>query len=420
MNILVVGVNYKQTPLEIREKLNFTVAEQKTALGELIKLDGVNECILLSTCNRTEVYIYSFDPHFDSSKIEKRICEIKGLELYDLKKFFYIYSSIKAVKHIFKVASGLDSMVLGEDQILRQVKDAYDLSLGEGTSASVLNTLFRDGITVAKKVKTFTELSKNSVSIGTHAVLLVEKVFEEKLKDKSALVIGAGKIGSIALKNLISKGIGKIYVTNRIHGKASNIAKLYENVEIVDYNLRYSVMDQCDIIISSTTSPHYTVTRDLLEDSIKEEKQRVFIDLAVPRDIDVDIQGISGVQYFNIDHLQVEVDKNLDKRLLEASKAVEIINEYVVEYENWYDFREVLPVVKDAQKFANEILNEKISFVMSKLKCASDEDKELIKISIKNTVNEILNKFIYSVKETGSKEDIQTYFKCIREVIKEN
>jgi glutamyl-tRNA reductase len=420
MNILVVGVNYKQTPLEIREKLNFTVAEQKTALGELIKLDGVNECILLSTCNRTEVYIYSFDPHFDSSKIEKRICEIKGLELYDLKKFFYIYSSIKAVKHIFKVASGLDSMVLGEDQILRQVKDAYDLSLGEGTSASVLNTLFRDGITVAKKVKTFTELSKNSVSIGTHAVLLVEKVFEEKLKDKSALVIGAGKIGSIALKNLISKGIGKIYVTNRIHGKASNIAKLYENVEIVDYNLRYSVMDQCDIIISSTTSPHYTVTRDLLEDSIKEEKQRVFIDLAVPRDIDVDIQGISGVQYFNIDHLQVEVDKNLDKRLLEASKAVEIINEYVVEYENWYDFREVLPVVKDAQKFANEILNEKISFVMSKLKCASDEDKELIKISIKTTVNEILNKFIYSVKDTGSKEDIQTYFKCIREVIKEN
>ena len=125
------------------------------------------------------------------------------------------------MKHIFKVTSGLDSMVLGEDQILRQVKDAYDLSLGEGTSASVLNTLFRDGITVAKKVKTFTELSKNSVSIGTHAVLLAEKVFEEKLNEKRALVIGAGKIGSIALKNLISKGIGKIYVTNQKSRKST-------------------------------------------------------------------------------------------------------------------------------------------------------------------------------------------------------
>lgn len=420
MNILVVGVNYKQTPLEIREKLSFTIAEQKNALSELIKLEGVNECILLSTCNRTEIYIYSINAHFDSSAIEKRICELKRLELYDLKKYFYIYSSAKAVKHIFQVASGLDSMVLGEDQILRQVKDAYDLALEEGSSASVLNTLFRDGITVAKKVKTFTELSKNSVSVGTHAVILLEKVFEGNLQEKKALVIGAGKIGSIALKNLIAKGISKIYVTNRNHGKVENISKLYENVEMVDYTMRYSVMDQCDIVISSTTSPHYTVTKDLLESSVTTEKERAFMDLAVPRDIDVDIQGIPWVRYFNIDHLQVEVDKNFDKRLLEASKAEEIINDYVLEYENWYDFREVLPVVKDAQRFANEVLNEKLGYIMSKLKCASDEDKEIVKISIKNTVNEILNKFIYSVRENSSKEDIQTYFKCLRDAIKEN
>jgi glutamyl-tRNA reductase len=420
MNILVVGVNYKQTPLEIREKLSFSINEQKSALGELMKLEGVNECILVSTCNRTEVYVYSANPHFDTGIIEKRICELKGLEFYDLKKYFYIYSSIKSVKHMFKVASGLDSMILGEDQILRQVKDAYDLSLEAGSSGSVLNTLFRNGITAAKKVKTFTELSKNSVSVGTHAVKLLENVFDGKLQEKTALIIGTGKIGSIALKNLISKGIGRLFVTNRTHGKAESILKIYEKVEIVDYNLRYSVMDQCDIVISSTSSPHYTVTKDFLENSVKNKKERVFIDLAVPRDIDVAISDISWVRYFNIDHLQVEVDRNLDKRLLEASKAEEIINEYVLEYENWYDFREVLPVVKDAQKFANDVLNDKISYVMSKLKCASEEDKEIVKISIKTTVNEILNKFIYSVRENSSKEDIQTYFKCLRDVIKEN
>lgn len=420
MNILVVGLNYKQTPLEIREKLSFNIDEQKNALSELIKLDTVNECIILSTCNRTEIYVYSTNPHFDSSIIEKRICELKGLELYDLKKFFYIYTSVKAVQHIFKVASGLDSMILGEDQILKQVKDAYDLSLAANTSGSVLNTLFRDGITVAKKVKTFTELSKNSVSVGTHAVKFLENIFAEGLHEKSAMIIGVGKMGTIALKNLMSKGIRKIYITNRNHGKAVSISKQYRNVETVDYNLRYTVMDQCDIVISSTNSPHYTVTKDLLENSLTIKKERVFIDLAVPRDIDVDIQGISQVRYFNIDHLQVEVDKNFDKRLLEVSKAEEIISEYVLEYENWYDFREVLPVVKDAQRFANEILSEKLGYIMGKLKCASDEDKEIVKIAIENTVNQILSKFIYSIKENSNKEDIQTYFKCLREVIKEN
>jgi glutamyl-tRNA reductase len=420
MNIIVIGLNYKQTPIEIREKLNFKVTEQKKALDEIIKIEGINECILLSTCNRTEIYIYSEYSHFDSSKIEKKVCELKGLDLYNIKKHFYIYSCSNAVRHIFKVASGLESMVLGEDQILRQVKDAYDFSLKACTSSSVLNTLFRDAITVAKRVKTFTEISKNSVSIGTQAVLLIEKLLVENLKNKSALIIGAGKIGSITLKNLLSKGIGNIFVTNRIHGKVQNISELYDNVEIIDYAMRYSVMDKCDVIISSTTSPHYTVTKDLLENAIKVPKQRVFIDLAVPRDIDVDIKQVSGVLYFNIDHLKVEVDKNLDKRLLEASKAEEIVSEYVLEYENWYHFREVLPIVKDAQKFANEILNEKINFVMNRLKCSSDEDKEVIKLSIKNAVNEILNKFIFSVKETGNKEDIKTYFRCISEIIKEN
>jgi glutamyl-tRNA reductase len=405
MNILVVGVNYKQTPVEIREKLSFNTSEQRVAMHEMLKLQDVCECILLSTCNRVEVYVCYENPDFDSSSIEKEICDLKGLELYNIKKYFYLYKSMKAVNHLFKVASGLDSMVLGEDEILRQVKDAYNVALEEGTSRSVLNTLFRDAITAAKKVKTFTQLSKNSVSVGTHAVLLAEKEFDMDLSDKSALVIGAGKIGTIALKNLISKGTHKIYATTRSHGRTENISKLYDNVELVDYANRYSVIDSCDIIISSTSSPHYTITKDLLENAITKKKQRVFIDLAVPRDIDRDIQEISWVRYFNIDHLQSEVDKNLDKRLLEATKAEEILNEYVVEYENWYYFRQVLPIVKDVQKFTNEVLDDGTNHLMSKLKCVSDEDKELVRQFIKSTVNEIVNKFVYSVRENSIKDE---------------
>lgn len=419
MNILVVGVNFRNTPLEIREKFSFSSSEQVKALEEMTGLEGVKECVMLSTCNRTEVYVYSPEYHFDSSIVEKKLCQLKGLDLYDMKKYFYIYSSAKAVKHLFKVASGLDSMIMGEDQILRQVRDAYDAALEAGTSGNVLNTLFREGITAAKKVKTFTELSKNSVSVGTHAVRLLERAYGNGLTQKKALIIGAGKIGGIVLKNLISAGIEKIYITNRTLIRAQDLSRDYSNVEVIDYLERYSVVNECDIVISSTNSPHYTITRDLLEKAVRNEKERVFIDLAVPRDIDVDIISLPWVRYFNIDHLQLEVDRNIDKRLFEVSKAEEIIHEHVTDFEKWYDFRTVLPVVKEIQKYAEDMMKEKVGSTLARLKCASEEDKELVRLSVENIVNEMLNKFIYSIRNSGSKEDMQVYFRCLGDVIKE-
>ncbi|MDP4182343.1 MAG: glutamyl-tRNA reductase [Bacillota bacterium] len=419
MNILVIGVNYRQTPVEIREKLNFSIDEQRNAVVEISKLKGVNECALLSTCNRTEVYIYTSFAHFDSSIIENKLCELKGLDIYYLKKYFNVFSSLKAVKHLFMVAGGLDSMVLGEDQILGQVKDAHEIALENGTSESVLNTLFRDAVTAAKKVKTFTEISKNSVSIGSNAVKLVERIFSGEMNKKRALVIGAGKIGSIAFKNLMSDELKKVYITYRNHKKIEDNYEMYDNVEMLDYNMRYSVIDDCDIIISATTSPHYTITRDLLEKSVVNNKKRIFIDLAVPRDIDLAIKEIPWVGYYNIDDLQLEVDKNLDKRLLEVSKAEEIIDQYIIEYENWYEFRNVLPIVKDVQKYTDEIVTKKINYALTKLKSSSEEDKELIRNSMSGIANEILNKLLYSVKENDCKEDIKAYFRCLREVMKE-
>ena len=419
MNIYVSGVNYKTTPLEIREMLSFNHEEQKLVLNHISELLGVSECVLLSTCNRTEIYIYSSEENFDVSIVERKLCEIKCLPLYDYKKYFYAYRGKKAVKHLFKVASGLDSLVLGEDQILGQVKNAYDLSLELGASSNILNTLFRDVITAAKKIKTNTQLSKNSVSIGSLAVKLISDIFEGKLEDKCVLVIGAGKIGSIALKNLCSKGVGKIYVTNRSHGKAEDLSKIYNIVFPVNYLERYSVMDECDVVISSTSSPHYTITRDVLEKSVRVNKKRVFIDLSVPRDIDESLGDIPGIGYYNIDHLKNVMDENMDRRVIEAFKAEQIIEDFVDEYEKWYDFRNVLPVVKDVQKYAETVINEKINNTLSSLKSSSEEDKEKVRISITNTVNEIMNKLIYSVRKSGSKEDMQAYFRCLSDVIKE-
>jgi glutamyl-tRNA reductase len=417
MNIHVCGINYKAAPVDVREKLSFTESEQVPALEAVNQIKDVNECILVSTCNRTELYVYSESESFNSSVLENKICQIKGLDAYDFKKYFYFYSGLNAVRHLFKVASGLDSMVLGEDQILGQVKHAHDIAREAGTSHVILNTLFRDAVTAAKKVKTLTGISKKSVSVSTLGVKLVQDVFGSRLEDKNALIIGTGKIGTITLKNLISAGIGQIVVTNRSHGRAAGLLKDYPELDFVDYQERYSIMDKADIVVSSTSSPHYTVTRDILEKVIIQDKKRIFIDLAVPRDIDEDIQSINGVMYYNIDNLRETARENADEKLLEAIKAGQIIDEYIIDFEKWYGFRNVLPLVKEIQRHTGDFAHEKIMNTISRLKTVSDEEKELIKNSMNSIVKTLLNKFVYDVRENGSKEDIEVYFRCLGKLV---
>ncbi len=419
MNILVSGVNYKSTPLSIRERLSFDLAEQKRALMDIHKLPWVKECVMLCTCNRSEVYIYS-EEGFDPEEIESLLCDQKGLKLYDLKKYFYTYTGESAARHLFRVTSGLDSMILGEDQILGQVKAAYHTALEVGTGSSVLNTLFRDAITAAKKIKTNTELSKGSGSVGSLAVKYAATLWGDDLKERCALLIGTGNMGSLVIKHLLTRGIGKIYITNRSHGKMEDISRIHPQVHLLNYEDRYSIMDTCDIVFSSTTSPHYTITRDRLEASLLTKKERLFIDLAVPRDLDVSINAIKGCQVFHMDQLQSVMDANQDRQVSEAKKAEEMLEEYIEEYGKIYEFRRALPVVMDIQRYVHTILCQKIEATLGKLKCASEEDKETVKASITHTVNEIMGRFIYSMKENGSREDIQIYYKYLEDIMKED
>jgi len=309
-------------------------------------------------------------------------------------------------------------MVLGEDQILGQVKTALDLAIEAGASGSMLNGLFREAVTAAKKVKTYTGLSKNSLSVASLAVKLLSDYFGGSLEDRTVLIIGAGKIGRIALKNLLSKGIGKVYVCNRTHGKAGEIAEGLPDVEAVNYDDRYKKINQCDIVISSTTSPHYTITRDMLEKSLTDMRLRAFVDLAVPRDIDVSIKEMPYTSYFNMDDLQLTVERNIDIRMLEVSRADEIIDQSIFEFQKWYEFREVLPIVKEIQRYTGELLDEKIRQTVAKLKTVSSEDVEIVKTSITSTVKAIMNTFVFNVRNCASKEEMEVYFKCLNNIIK--
>jgi glutamyl-tRNA reductase len=419
MNIYVCGINYKAAPLEVREKFSFSSSEQKEALEKIRMNRGADECLLLSTCNRTELYIYSAAGGFKRNDMEELVCRLKGLDIREYRKYFYSYSGIKAVRHIFKVTCGLESMVLGEDQILGQVKSAHETARKTGATSVVLNTLFRDVVTAAKKVKTNTALSKKPVSIASLAVQFISAQFEGLLENKTALVVGAGEIGTIAMKNLVSKGIGKVYVTTRSHGKASHYADRFGNVSQVNYRDRYLFMDEADIVISCTSSPHYTITADMLEKSLYHDKKRVFADLAVPRDIDCGIAGIQGIEYYNIDDLKAASDRNTRKRLEESLKAETITEEFIEGFERWYEFRNVLPTVIRIQDETHRIADEKINRTISRLKFASDEDKDIVRQAMKNIVDCMMNRFVYRIRENGSKEDIGAYFRCLNEVMKE-
>lgn len=371
MQIYVIGVNYKTTPIEIREKLSIAKDEYEKMLSGIKKLEGVSECALLSTCNRTEIHIYSDDALQGTGNIEKKLCLMKELDIYKIKKYFYVYEGINAIKHIIKVASGMDSMILGEDQILCQFKKAYEISMKYGTSKAVLNTLSRLAITSSKKIKTRSlELGK-AASIAGVVCQLLQQLYDTELTTKNILIIGSGEIGTSVCEKLISAGADNIYMTKRYRPISEDINKntLSEDlknkiineginesiknnkikVKTIDYNDRYTYIEKCNVIIGATSSPHYTVTKDILEKTlVNKEIGHIFIDLAVPRDFDQSINEIDNVKLFNIDELKHQLRNNSPKceRQFDYNFINKQIENYTEEFFSWYARRNIYGLAK--------------------------------------------------------------------------
>lgn len=344
MEIYEIGISHKTAPVEIREKLAFD-PEGKADFLRLVKGESsIQECVLLTTCNRTEVYLKG-----EASSVYKAmelLAEYKGLELGELKKYFLRYEGAGAVKHLFTVASGLDSMVMGEDEILGQVKRDYILAYELGVTAYFLNTLFREAIACAKMVKTDTRLSKTSVSVGT----LTAKEVLAFGREKEVLIIGiSGKMGSIIMKNLYASPECSITGTVRSHRAAGDDC-LYPKVRYVDYGLRYDFIREADVIISATQSPHYTVTLKELEKVLTDDKPRLFIDLAVPRDIDRDIIRLPGISLFDMDYFQELARENNRLKEKEAVTAREIIERRAEEFVKSVVFHDFLPQFESLEK----------------------------------------------------------------------
>ncbi|MEE1312652.1 MAG: glutamyl-tRNA reductase [Lachnospiraceae bacterium] len=390
MSIQLISVSYKSAPIAIREKFAFCKEAQRELMEQLVRTEEIEECILVSTCNRTELYCYGNDEKDQSAVfavMQKYLLLLAGLEKRgEVRNYLRFFHNQKAVHHLFQVAAGLDSMVIGEDQILGQIKDAHEYAMETGTTGVYLNTLFRYAITGAKKVKTETKLSKTSVSTASLAIKTAMHEFGD-LNGKKILIIGAsGKIGSIVLKNLQSvKGVS-IYVTAR-QGKISRHGLRFEQIP---YEERYEYFENMDVIISATSSPHYTVTEKKFRQAIKSRKKKVLIDLAVPMDMEKTLESIKEVSYYNIDDFERISRANNEKKRKEAKEADIILDDYEEKFEQWRIF-----------KNNQQIMDMVCDFI----------EKE----SKKKNTNYAVWKLFYQIRDSIEPGKLETFFQCLNE-----
>ena len=331
MGIQLLSISHKTAPLAIRELFAFTSEQQTELLKSLCQEAKALESVVISTCNRTEIYTYDTKEEQQQklfSRIQRVVLEKAGaLKVEHITDYLRFYQGEKAVRHLFLVAAGLDSMVVGEDQILGQVKKAHDQAREAGTTGKYLNTLFRYAVTCAKRIKTDTELSKTSVSTATLAIKAAEEALGGLAGKRIMVIGGTGEIGGIVLKNLYSmKGLS-IYTTIRNITLSHDAHLKSESSQVIDYKERYSYVDEMDVIISATSSPHYTLTYHKLRERIHTEKPRVFVDLAVPVDIEEAVTEIPRTFLYNMDDMEALAKANNQAKKQAAKEAGEILKE---------------------------------------------------------------------------------------------
>lgn len=378
MQWVVLGLNHKTVPVEIREKFAMTAESIKSGLRHVGDLPGISEAVVLSTCNRTEMYaVLSSEAGKDSLK--EFFLTLSGNTEADAKpEYFYYFTGESCIRHLFEVVSGLDSMVLGESQILNQVKTAYTMALAEKATGTILNTLFHRAITTGKRVRTETHISYNAVSVSYAAVQMAQKIFGT-LEGKTALIVGAGETAELTVKNLQGKGLAGLIVTNRHYDRAEDLASRMGGRAVV-FDKAFQAADDADIIVSSTGATQYIIkpwdVRQLM--NRRQNRPLIIIDIAVPRDSDPEVGDIKGVTLVNIDDLQQIVEDNIKFREGEAERARVIIEEEIASIEERFTYLSTRPVMVSLSDKAEHIRQREMRKAFAKIDGLSEEDLKVL------------------------------------------
>ncbi len=415
--IVLLGINHKTAPVELRECIAFSDDESINALQTLRRQQNIKEVLLFSTCNRVELLFVTDDKARTIPSTKEFIADFNKIPLEDFEDALYIHEGDEAVRHVFRVAASLDSMVLGEPQILGQMKAAYRTATEVKSSGVILNRLLHRTFFVAKRIRTETGIGDRAVSISYAAVELGRKIFGE-LAGKKVLLVGAGEMAELAVEHLIRNNATDIYVANRTFETGVQLAKTFEGTAIRFEEIT-AALEYADIIISSTGSPEYVITRDQVKGVIRKRRNRpfFFIDIAVPRDIDPRVNKLTNSYVYDIDDLQGVVDDNIEDRQHEAIKGERIVDEAVINFRQWYDSLEAVPTIVALRKKMESIAAAEIRKTLQSQKIP-DDSAPLIKKMAGSLINKILHDPTVFLKKDGMVGDKALYIDAVRKLFK--
>jgi glutamyl-tRNA reductase len=389
-DIILLGINHKTAPVEIRELIAVSKEESAELLDILKESPSVNEVIIFSTCNRIEFLMVANDKRDAVEKAKKDLSEFKKVPLSRFQDAIYVYEGDEAVRHIFRVASSLDSMMVGEPQILGQIKEAYFNATKRKTSGVILNRLLHKTFFTAKRIRTETGIGDHAVSISYAAVELAKKIFGQ-LEEKKVLLIGAGEMAELAVEHLIKNRVKEILVANRTFKNCVELSRRFGGKalrfeEIPDF------LQQVDIIISSTGSRDIIITKEQVRHIMPGRRNRplFFIDIAVPRDIDPEINKLNNAYVYDIDDLKGVIDENLEDRNKEAIKGERIIDEAVISFRRWYDSLDVVPTIVELRNRIDSIVTAEIQRTVQSMNISENEREAFDRMK-----NALINKIMH-------------------------
>lgn len=398
MNLIAITINHNTAPIEIREALHLST-EEIIELLNLLKEKHLTDGFIVSTCNRTEIFGLPQNGELDLEGIKHVLMDFKGVSGIKAEHF-KDYFSCGAIKHLYTVVSGLDSLVIGDSQIHGQVKESFQIASENGFAGGVFRKIFDSAIKTGKRCISETKLGEGAVSVSFAAIQVAEKIFQT-FENKSALVIGAGETGELAAIHLKDKNTGKIAICNRTLSKAVDLASKI-NGEIVPFENLASLISNFDIIVSATSSPGLILGYDEIKNAVKKRKGQpvCILDIAIPRDIDPKSSNLDSVFYHDIDSLSVIVDQNLKKRKNEIPHAEKIIVEEMINLFAWYNTLEVVPAIKKLRDFFEEIRTDEMEKIKNKI---NPEDVKKLDDMTKRMIGRILHNPTLKLRQVAEK-----------------
>jgi glutamyl-tRNA reductase len=418
MQLVVVGLNHKTAPVEVRECFSLSADKVKAGLRHIDEYEEINEAVILSTCNRSELYVVVEDAEESLPALKQFLYDLASNDDDDVDAYLFHYYDEACIEHLFRVAASLDSLVIGEGQILSQVKKGYWIAKEAGTTSTVLNTLFHRAISVGKRVRTETKIAYSAVSVSYAAVELAKNLFGD-LASSKVLLIGAGQMAELTARHLVDQGVETVFVSNRNYDRAAELAAKFHGVAIkTEHAMQCAV--NTDIVITSTGAPHYIVKAWETQQLMKKRKGKpiIFIDIAVPRDVEPEVADVKGVSLYNIDDLEAVVDSNIKVREQEAALAGEIVAEEVGELVNKFRYLSFRPVMALLTDKAERTRQREVKRAMAKLPDITPEERRVMEQMSHMIIRKMLREPMIKINSAAGTGNEQYYIDAMRDLFK--